>query len=220
VLATLKTDELVMELATRQAERAGYAKQQDAARNAVEDKTTRGTQADVDIAQAKIDQVSAQIDLLKFRISQSVIVSAIDGYVAQGDLKRQLGAPVKLGDVLFEVVSNDAMRAELAVPEDLIADVREAEAHAKMNNDVVRGELAATARPESRVAFELDRIIPVAEVVDQKNVFTVRVRVIDLPPILQRPGVAGVARIHISRRSYGYIYTRRLINWVRMKFWL
>jgi len=222
VLATLKTDELEMELATRQAERAGYVKQQDAARNAVEDKTQRGTQADVDIAQAKIDQVTAQIDLLKFRISQAVIVSAIDGYVAQGDLMRQLGAPVKLGDVLFEVISNEAMRAELAVPEDLIADVREAEARAKKNNDVVRGELAATARPESRIAFELDRIIPVAEVVDQKNVFTVRVRIIDLPDddVLQRPGVTGVARIHIGRRSYGYIYTRRLINWIRMKFWL
>ena len=220
VLATLKTDELEMELATRLAERTGYVLQQDAARNAVEDKTQRGTQADVEIAQAKIDQVTAQIDLLEFRISQAVIVSAIDGYVAQGDLKRQLGAPVKKGDVLFEVISNEAMRAELAVPEDLIADVREAEARAKNNKEVVRGELAATARPESRVAFELERIIPVAEVVDQKNVFTVRVRVIDLPDVLKRPGVAGVARIHIGRRSYGYIYTRRLINWVRMKFWL
>jgi hypothetical protein len=122
--------------------------------------------------------------------------------------------------MLFEVVSNDEMLADLSVPEDLIADVRGADAGAKEAGRVAGGELAATARPESKVAFLLERINPVAEVVDEKNVFTVRVKVIDLPKVLQRPGITGVARIYIGRRPYGYIWTRRLINWVRMKLWL
>ena len=217
VLATLKTDELEMELATREGELAGYVKQRDAALNAVGGK---GTQVDVQIAQAKVDQVTAKINLLKYRIAQAVIVSRISGYVAQGDLMRQLGAPVKTGDVMFEVVSYDEMLAELAVPEDLIADVRDAETRAKGNKTTVHGKLAATARPESKVKFTLERINPVAEVVDQKNIFTVRVKVAQLPQVLRRPGVTGVARIYVGRRPYGYIWTRRLINWVRMKFWL
>jgi len=210
VLATLKTDEYELELAKREAELAGYEKQRDAAEKQVE----------VQIAEAKIDQVTAQINLLKHRIDQAVMVSAIDGYVSQGDLKRQLGAPVKTGDVLFEVVSDAEMQAELSVPEDLIADVREAESLAKQAGKTVFGELALTTRPESKIEFLLERIDPVAKVVDQKNVFTVHVKVIDLPDILRRPGLAGVGRIYIGRRSYGYIWTRRLINWVRMKFWL
>jgi len=217
VLATLKTDELRMELATRKGELAGYVKQRDAALDAV---GGRGTQVDVQLAQAKVDEVTAKINLLKHRIAQAVLVSAIDGYVAQGDLKRQLGAPVETGDQMFLVVSDDEMLAELSVPEDLIADVRQVEARAEREGWTVGGELAATARPETKVKFSLERINPVAEVVDQKNVFMVRVKVMDLPEILRRPGVEGVARIHIGRRSIGYIWTRRLINWFRMKFWL
>ena len=220
VLATLKTDELRMQLASKRAELAGNVKQKQAARAAVEDPAQRGKQADVEIAQAKIDEVSADIELLELYIANAVIVSAIDGYVAQGDLKRQIGAPVEEGDVLFEVASDQRMRAELSVPEDLIADVREAQARAEGLGKTVSGEMAATARPESRFGFELERINPVAEVVDQKNVFKVRVRLKDLPAVLRRPGVTGVARIRIDRRSYGYIYTRKLINWIRMKFWL
>ncbi len=220
VLATLKTDELRMQLASKRAELAGHVKQKQAAQAAVEDPTQRGKQADVEIAQAKIEEVTADINLLELYITNAVIVSAIDGYVAQGDLKRQLGAPVEEGDVLFEIVGSKEMRGELSVPEDLIADVREAQARAEARDKTAGGEMAATAMPESRFAFEIERINPVAEVVDQKNVFKVRVCIKDLPSVLRSPGMKGVARIRIDRRSYGYIYTRKLINWIRMKFWL
>ena len=222
VLATLKTDELRMQLASKRAKLAGHVKQKQAARAAVEDPDPRkrGKQADVDIAQANIDEVTADIQLLELYISKAVIVSDIDGYLADGDLKRQLHPPVEEGDVLFKVVSNDEIRAEISVPEDLIADVREVLAHARGEGKSAGGEMAATAKPETRFAFEIERINPVAEVVEQKNVFKVRAGIKDLPDGLRTPGLKGVARIRIDRRSYGRIYTRKLINWIRMKFWL
>jgi len=34
-----------------------------------------------------------------------------------------------------------------------------------------------------------------------------------------RPGMEGVAKISIDRRHLVWIWTRRLVNWVRMKLW-
>ena len=212
VLATLDTAELRLQLTAAQAERRGYLKQADAAIR--EDK-----QAEAQIAQAQADRVTARIKLLEQRIAQAVIVAPLDGYIVSGDLQRQLGAPVKTGDVLFEIASLADLRAELSVPEDLIADVQQAQKRARQAGEELAGQLATASRPDEHIAFTVDRISPVAAVVDQKNVFTVRARLGATGQLL-RPGMEGVGKIDIDRRSYGYIWTRRLVNWVRMKLWL
>ena len=136
-----------------------------------------------------------------------------------GDLERQLGAPVKTGDVLFEIASLAHLRAELSVPEDLIADVLAAYQKAKTGGLELEGELATTAQPDERIPFTVSRINPVADVEEQSNVFKVRAAMFDRPDVL-RPGMEGVAKINIEKRSYGFIWTRKLVNWVRMKLWL
>ena len=212
VLGTLETAELRLELKATEAERSSYLKQVAAAMN--EDK-----RAEAQIAQANADKISARVRLLEYRIEQAVILSPIDGYVVSGDLQRQLGAPTKTGDVLFEVAALSELRAELSVKEDLIADVQAAWQKAKQADEKLAGELATAARPDERIPFTVERINPVAEAVDQKNVFRVRVRLEQMPSVF-RPGMEGVAKIDIDRRSYGYIWTRGLINWIRMKLWL
>ncbi len=57
-----------------------------------------------------------------------------------------------------------------------------------------------------------------AELVKQKNVFRVQVRLID-PPGWLRPGIEGVAKIEAGERLLVDIWTRRAVNWVRMKLW-
>lgn len=109
----------------------------------------------------------------------------------------------------LEVRREAALRAELSVPEDLIADVREG----------MIGELAAAAYPDRHIGFVVERINPVAEVVEQENVFKIRVR-LEKTADWMRPGMEGLGKIDIDRRSYGAIWTRRLVNWIRMKLWL
>ena len=212
VLGTLETAELRLQLKAAEAERLAYLKQADAAMR--EDK-----RAESQIARAQASKVSARVKLIEHRIAQAVLVSPIEGYVVSGDLQRQLGAPVKTGDVLFEVASLADLRGELSVPEDLIADVQIALERARRDRKDLTGELATTALPDKRIAFTVVRINPVAEVVEQKNVFKVRVRLLANRQVL-RPGMEGVGKIDIDRRSYGYIWTRRLVNWIRMKLWL
>ena len=126
-----------------------------------------------------------------------------------GDLERQIGAPVKKGDVLLVVAQLESFRAELSVSEDQIAEINVGD----------RGELAMTSRPNVRIGFTVERINPVAEVVEQKNVFKVRVRLDGVRPWM-RPGMEGLAKISIGRRTYGWIWTRKMANWIRMKLWI
>ena len=202
VLATLETAELRLQLAAAKAERIGYLKEASTARR-------DRKEAEAQIAEARADKVAAQIDLLERRVDQARVVAPITGLVVSGDLKRQIGAPLKTGQVLFEVAILESLRAELAVPEDLVAEVKAGQ----------EGELATTGFPEIRIRFVVERVNPIAEVVKQHNVFKVRVRFVETPSWM-RPGMEGVAKISVDRRRLVWIWTRRLVNWMRMELWL
>lgn len=213
-LAELDSSELRLKLAASKAEQMGYIKQATSAMREAVAKRDPSKFAECQIAQANADATAEQIKVLEYRIAKADIVSPIDGIVVSGDLERQIGAPVKTGDVLFEIAQLESLRAELSVPEDQIADVRVGQ----------RGQLATVSRPDRRLDFVVERINPVAEVVKQRNVFKVRVRLLDVDLAGQhgwlRPGLEGVARVNIDKRSYAWLWTRRLTNWLRMRFWL
>jgi hypothetical protein len=201
-LAELDTAELRLKLAEAKAEKAGYLKQMDAAMR-------DGETAQAQIAEANAQKAQAQIDLYEYMVAQAKLLSPLSGTVVQGDLKRQIGAPVKMGDTLFEVTPLESLRAVLHVREDQITDVRVGQ----------KGTLATASYPGQYIAFEVERVNPIAEVVKQKNVFKVRVRLLELYPWM-RPGMEGVAKIDLAKRSYAWIWTRKIINWVRMKLWI
>jgi len=201
-LAELDTAELRLKLAAAKADRAGYLKQVDAAMR-------DGEIAQAQIAQADADKAQAQIDLLNYLIDQGKVISPISGTVVKGDLKRQIGAPVKTGDVLFEVTPLESLRAELMVPEDQIFDIAVDQ----------EGYLATVSYPAQRIKFVVERVNPMAEVVNNRNVFKVRVRLLETRSWM-RPGMEGVAKISIGKRPYIWIWTRRIVNWLRMKLWL
>ncbi|MFB0553135.1 MAG: efflux RND transporter periplasmic adaptor subunit [Phycisphaerae bacterium] len=202
ILAELDTAELRLQLAAAKAEKAGYLKQVAAAMR-------DGETAQAQIAQANSDKVDAQIDLLNYLIEQGKIISPISGAIVKGDLKRQIGAPVKTGDVLFEVTPLESLRAELLVPEDEVFDIAVDQ----------EGYLATVSYPAQRIKFVVERINPMAEVVNNRNVFKVRVRLLEARSWM-RPGMEGVAKISVGKRRYVWIWTRRIVNWLRMKFWL
>jgi len=35
-----------------------------------------------------------------------------------------------------------------------------------------------------------------------------------------RPGMEGLAKVEITKARYAWIWTHRLVNWVRMKLWM
>ncbi|MFA6134967.1 MAG: HlyD family efflux transporter periplasmic adaptor subunit [Phycisphaerae bacterium] len=214
-LAELDTIELRLQLGQARAEKAAYLKQADAAlATAGLGKDGATKMAERQIAEASAQKVDAQIKVLEYRIAKGSIVTPIAGFVVTGDLEKQIGAPVKTGDVMFEIAPLESLRAELSVPEDQIADVQVGQ----------RGDLATVGHPESKLSFVVERINPVAEVDKQNNVFKVRVKLenVDLKGAESwlRPGMEGVAKVDIGKKSYAWLWTRRLTNWVRMKLWI
>ncbi len=202
VLAALDTSDLELQAASARLEQASYVKQASLAHS--QDKW-----AEEQMAAANADKIGAKLALLQHRLGQAILVSPIGGKVLTGELKRKLNAPVKTGDVLFEVAPLSELEADVYVPEDQIFEVRQG----------LRGELAAAGEPDQKVGFTVTRVTPIAELVKQQNVFRLRVRLDAVHPWM-RPGMEGVAKVNVDRRSYLSVWTRTMVNWVRMKLWL
>ena len=202
ILGRLETSERRLKLAVLKAERLGYQKQMV---TSMRDRKT----AQAQIAQARIDKVDAQIRLIESQIEKAALVAPITGWVVSEDLKRQIGAPVETGTILFEIAGIDSLRAELHVPASSISNVVTGQ----------KGELATVGHPDQKVGFVVERIHPTAEVVNHQNVFKVRAR---LQQQLEwmRPGMEGEARIFAGKRTYLWIATHRMINWLRIKLWV
>jgi hypothetical protein len=204
VLATLNTDELAKQLYGAQQEVIKY--EQASKRDFAEGKIAESQQDD-----ALQREAQAKVDELTWKIDHATVITPIDGIVFQGDLRTKLGAPVRAGDQLFEIGQAD-LRSELDVSEDQISEVRIGQ----------KGTLKATSYPDRPIHFTVDRIYPVAVVADAKNVFKVRVQ---FDPGQDthwlKPGVQGLAKIDVPpKRRYAWIWTHRMINWVRMKLWM
>ncbi|MFW6065669.1 MAG: efflux RND transporter periplasmic adaptor subunit [Planctomycetota bacterium] len=168
-----------------------------------------GKVAEAQMARAQADQARAQIELFERRLEQAEIVSKVTGTVIVGDLRRRIGSRVSTGDELFEIATVESLRAELGVSEDQVSDVRTG----------MEGELAVEGAPDRRVRFTLTRISPIATTAEERHVFKARAELDDVRPWM-RPGMEGLAKIEIDRRSYAWIWTRKVRNWLRMKLWL
>lgn len=207
VLARLDCQELLGRLAEEQADLNKYQESIKVARS-------QGKVPEMRVAEEEAQRVAARIAQLQYRIDQSTIRSPMAGRVITGDWMQKIGTSVQTGQAMFEVAPLQTLRAELLVPEDQIADIREG----------FHGELAATQYPDRRLECVVNRIYPVAEVKDKDNVFKVRLELVGVDPQGKedwlRPGVQGVGKIKIDRRSYAWLWTHQLVNWVRMKFWI
>ncbi|MBI5725651.1 MAG: HlyD family efflux transporter periplasmic adaptor subunit [Planctomycetes bacterium] len=203
-LAQIDTSDLRLELASAVSQMRQYDTQADVARS-------EGKTSDAKIAQAQAQAASAKIDLLKRQLELASLKAPAGGTIVKikDDLDRHISPPVKTGDGLFEIAPMGGLWAELAVPDDGIAWVRPGQ----------QGDLAVAARPDKKISFVVERITPVAEVRKGKNVFMVRVRLAESPDWL-RPGMEGPANVIVGRRSYGWLWTHDLIDWIRLHLWI
>lgn len=205
ILAEFDTAELRSRLASAKAERLGYLRQADIARRDVK-KT-----AEAQVNELQAEKTQYNIDLLEYQINSATIRAPLTGVVFKGDLYQRVGAKFETGTALFEVGRLDAIRGELSVAEEDILDLKPGQT----------GELAAASFPTKRIRFTVERITPMAEMTKNQNTFKVRVKLdhADLANWM-KPGMDGIAKVDIDRRSYAWIWTHSLINWIRMKLWI
>jgi hypothetical protein len=128
--------------------------------------------------------------------------------VVEGDLRERIAAPVKQGDALYKVARLDSLYAEAEVPE---RDVKEILGKA-------RGEIAFVARPRLKYPVTIETIEPAAMTKKDGNVFLIRLK-LERAEDWWRPGMTGLCKLSVEKRSLFWILTHRTVDFLRMKLW-
>jgi len=169
----------------------------------------RRDRAQARIVSAQRAQAQAQLSLIEEQLARTEIVAPFDGVLVSGDLTQMLGAPLERGQALFEIAPLDAYRVVLEVDEHRISDVRAGQ----------RGELVLSSNPGQRIAILLQKLTPVSTAREGHNYFRVEAQLEGGPDPRLRPGMEGVAKVAVEERRLAWIWTRELVDWLKLKAW-
>jgi len=166
--------------------------------------------AKAQIARAKLKGVKAGLRLTQEQIKRGKIISPVEGTIlSEQDLTQLYRAPVKRGDELFLIGDTELLEAVAFIPEDQIPEL----------HDKDKGLIAVAGKPDERIAVSIEEIAAAAEVKNQQNVFKVKMNVLQRPEWL-RPGMEGLVKVKHSEEKLIWIWSRKMINWIRLKLWL
>jgi multidrug efflux pump subunit AcrA (membrane-fusion protein) len=110
VLAQLTDDELTLE-------RRKLASQLQQYRQEYDNALATANRSQAAITNAQVEQASVQLRLLEQQLARTRLTAPIDGVIVSDDIRQSLGAPVKQGEVLFEIASADGYLVQLYVDE-------------------------------------------------------------------------------------------------------
>jgi RND family efflux transporter MFP subunit len=212
VLLRLDTADLELEEASALAEVNRYLREVEKARADAESLRLNNkapSLAEMKIAQALAEQARARLDLVRYRLSQSQIKAPFEGVLVEGDLRQRVGAPVKQGEALFKVARIDTQYVEAEIPE---RDV-----HEILNR--TEGEVAFVAQPKLKYPVRVIRIEPAAVAKEGKNAFNVRAAFAGPIQPWWRPGMSGVCKLDVEKRTLLWILTHRTVDFLRLWLW-
>ena len=164
--------------------------------------------AQVMILSAQMDQARAEVALLDSQLARTRIAAPFDAIVVTGDLSQSLAAPVERGQVLFELAPLNAYRVVLQVDERDVTFVQVGQ----------RGTLVLTGAPADGLPLLVEKITPVSAQKDGRNYFRVEAK-LERGLERLRPGMEGVGKVAIDRRPLVWIWTRQVIDWMRLQLW-
>ncbi|OGU15131.1 MAG: hypothetical protein A2076_15715 [Geobacteraceae bacterium GWC2_53_11] len=164
--------------------------------------------AKANIITSQLDQATAQLDLVQSQLRRTRLVAPFDGIVVSGDLSQRIDGSVEQGEVLFELAPLNSYRVILQVDEYRIADVHTGQP----------GTLVLPALMDRNFDFVIEKITPISSQKDGKNFFRVEAKLSKSSDVL-RPGMEGIGKITIDRRKLMTIWTRDLVDWIRLKVW-
>jgi len=163
--------------------------------------------SDAEVSKYEMERLQVKSDLLTHRGENLEIRSPIDGIVIAGDLKKTEGAPLQVGQTMFEIAPLRQMSVEIHIPEEEIAYVGE-----EMPLEVV-----LDAYPNREWNGQLTSVQPRAEIVEDVNAFVSEVT-FDNEKELLRPGMRGRAWVRSDSRMLGWTLFHHA--WEKLLMWL
>ena len=201
LLARLDDRDLLLEQQRWRAEREQHERR-------YRDGLARHERANAHVSLAQMGEAESQLALVEEKLVRAQVAAPFDGVVVSGDLSQLLGSPVEQGKLLFEVAPLDAYRVILKVDD---RDIR----HVKTGE---RGRLVLSGLTGEALDFQVHNI-SMAQAEEGKNLFRVEAR-LDRRDLPLRPGMEGVGKISVGERSYAWIWTHRLFDWLRLQAWI
>jgi RND family efflux transporter MFP subunit len=201
-LAQLKEDELRLEYNK-------YLSQKQQAQQEYDNALASANRSQAAIAAEKINQANAQLALSEQKWVHSRLVAPEDGIITSDDISHTQGAPVKQGQLLFEVSANQHYTLHLWVNEQDITRIIPEQT----------GILKLSSLPNQSFSFRVARITPLSEIKDARNCFRVEATLQEQSPLL-RPGMTGAGKVAVGREFLVWILFHDVIDWLRMQLWL
>jgi biotin carboxyl carrier protein len=201
VLAVLEDRELKLE-------RLKWAGQQEELNKQLRQAMAERNLSQTQILSAQLDQVRAQLSRVEDQLARTRITAPFDGVVVSGDLTQSLGAPVERGALLFEVAPMTAYRVILQVDERDMSAVSVGQT----------GNVLLSAFPQDPIPVLIEKMTPVSTAKEGRNFFRVEAKLQREEGRL-RPGMQGVGKIEIDRRSYVWIWTHSVWTSLRLMLW-
>jgi multidrug efflux pump subunit AcrA (membrane-fusion protein) len=158
------------------------------------------------MAELEMQRLEQQIELLQSRQQNLEITSPLGGVVLKGDLEDAEGAPVKVGQALFEIAPLDPVKMELSIREQDLPAVQQGQRI-----------LARLEGCRGSIQGVITRIYPQSEIIDARNVFLAEVELENSDGRF-RPGMSGTARVAAGLRPLGWIWFHKA--WHRLMVFL
>ncbi|MBF0098731.1 MAG: HlyD family efflux transporter periplasmic adaptor subunit [Magnetococcales bacterium] len=166
--------------------------------------------AEMQIALARQQQSAAKLELIRYQLQNAQVKAPYAGVVIEGELKKNLGAPVRKGDLLLKLAQTTETYLELEIDQAYIHEVTVGMA----------GEFALVGRPDERYQITVARIDPAAITKEGKTVYLARATVMGNLKPGWRPGMGGAAKLAAGDRPLIWVLTQRTVRFLREFFWL
>lgn len=201
-IVSLNRAELLLEQSAAMAEIGRYEREMEKARAAKQ-------LAEMRINEALLRQSKARLDLVNHRLENAVLHAPFDGVIVEGDLRERIASPVKQGEALYKVARLDGLYVEAEVDERDIKEILQSS----------KAEIAFVTQPKLTFKATVVTIERAALAKKEANVFLVRLKLDDAPEVWWRPGMTGLCKISVEKRTLWWIFTHRTIDFLRMKLW-
>lgn len=201
VLATLDDRDTSLERMKWASQREQYTRQ-------YQEAMAQHQRAQAMILQAQIRQAQAQLALTDRQLAKKAIIAPFNGIIVSGELHESLGAALQKGQMLFEITPLDSYRVIVQVDERDVAELARGQ----------RGELVLSSITEQSFLFSVGTITPITTASEGNNFFRVEA-ILDHASERLRPGMEGVAKISIGERKLFWIWTHKMVDWLRLFVW-
>lgn len=162
----------------------------------------------IQAAEAELERLRTHHEFLRQQVERTEIRTPISGIVATHRLIDRLKEHVDTGDEICQIVDCGTMLLEIPVSEKDVADVRISQ----------KVKLKARAIPKKAFYGKVVSIAPVAAEREDRTVIIVTSRV-DNPEFILKPGMTGNAKIYCGKKRFIYLWTRKIIRYIRVEFW-